>query len=114
MTAAVMTEPVPADARGRTVDSVRRVAHLAHEARLVKSLAADALDDAVHATKQTIKTVKRRVQNFADLRYELAHQVRREPFKSVGIAFGAGILFGAVAAAVCGSVCRVPNEKLRL
>ena len=112
--ATTVTEPERADARARTVDTVRRLAHGAHEARLVKSLAADALDDAVHALKQTIKSVKRRVQDLADLRYELAHEVRREPFKAVGLAFGTGILFGAVTAAVCAAACRAPKEKLRL
>jgi ElaB/YqjD/DUF883 family membrane-anchored ribosome-binding protein len=114
MATTVMTEPERADARGRNLDSVRRLAHGAHEVRLVKSLAADALDDAVHASKRTIKIVKRRVHDLADRRYELAHTVRREPFKAVGLAFGAGILLGAVTAAVCATACRAPKEKLRL
>ena len=113
MATAVITEPERADARGRTVDAVRRLAHGAHEARLVKSLAADALDDAVHASKRTITIVKRRIRDLADLRYELAHEVRREPFKAVGLVFAAGILLGAVTA-VCVAACRAPKQKLRL
>jgi ElaB/YqjD/DUF883 family membrane-anchored ribosome-binding protein len=87
---------------------------MAHEARLVKSLAADALDDAVYASKQMSKSLKRRIQDVTDRRYELAHQVRREPFKALGLAFGTGILLGAVTAAVCVTVCRPPKEQLHL
>ncbi|HEV8348549.1 MAG TPA: hypothetical protein VGQ16_18365 [Vicinamibacterales bacterium] len=82
--------------RGRAVDAVRPAAHLSHEARLVKSLASDAIDDAVHASKQAIKTVKRRTQDVADLHDEIVHLVRREPVKAVAVAFGAGILVGVV------------------
>ena len=114
MTTAVITEPDRTDSRTTTVDAVRRVAHAVHEARLVKTLAADALDDAVYASKQMSKTVKRRIQTLADRRYELAHQVRREPFKAVGFAFGTGIVLGAAAAFVCATACRAPKEKLRL
>ncbi len=97
MTTAVITET----ARERAIDALGRAAHIAHEARLVKSLAADALDEAVHASKQTIKTARRRVQELADRRYEFAHQVRREPLKAIGIAFGAGMLLSAVTAGLC-------------
>jgi ElaB/YqjD/DUF883 family membrane-anchored ribosome-binding protein len=55
-----------------------------------------AIDDAVHASKQAIKTVKRRAQDVADLHDEIVHLVRREPVKAVAVAFGAGILVGVV------------------
>lgn len=97
MTTAVIDETV----RGRALDALGRAAHIAHEARLVKSLAADAIEEAVHASKQTIKTARRRVQDLADRRHELAHQVRREPLKAIGIAFGAGLLLGTVTASLC-------------
>jgi hypothetical protein len=67
MTTAMMTKTESEDGPGRTVDAGHRAGHVSHQVRLVQSLAANALDDAVHATKQTIKTVKRGVQNFADL-----------------------------------------------
>ena len=85
--------------RPHVVDAARR-AHVSHEARLIKSLATDAVEDAVYATNQAIKTAKRRVQDFADRRYEVAHRIRQQPFKAVGIAFGAGALLGAVTAVV--------------
>jgi ElaB/YqjD/DUF883 family membrane-anchored ribosome-binding protein len=109
-----MTEAERSESRAKVVDAVRRGAHLAHQARLVKSLAADALDDAVYASKQMSKSLKRRMQNVSDWRYELAHQVRREPFKALGLAFGTGILLGAVTAAVCVNVCGAPKEQRHL
>jgi ElaB/YqjD/DUF883 family membrane-anchored ribosome-binding protein len=105
-----MTEPEAAVPHTGLFDGVRRVAHAVHEARLAKTLAEDALDNAAHATTQTMKTWKRRMQALADRRYDFEHQVRREPFKSVGIALGAGILVGAVAGALCAVRMRSKKE----
>jgi ElaB/YqjD/DUF883 family membrane-anchored ribosome-binding protein len=88
------------DARTQAVDAARCVAHFSHEARLIKSLATDAAADAVRATNQAIKTATRRVQELADRRYEVAHRIRQQPFKAVGLAFGAGVLLGVVTAVV--------------
>ena len=114
MTTAVMTGAEQSESRAKIMDAARGAAHFAHEARLVKTLASDALDDAVYASKQMSKGLKRRMQDLADRRHELAHQVRREPFKAIGLAFGTGILLGAVTGAVCATACRAPKEKLHL
>ena len=45
--------------RDRVVDACRQTAHLSHEARLLKSLATDAVEDGVHAAKRAITSVKR-------------------------------------------------------
>jgi len=100
MTTAAMNETEPANVRPHVVDAARRVAHVSHEARLIKSLATDAVEDAVHATNRAIKTAKRRVQDLADRRHEVAHRIRQEPFKAIGIAFGAGALLAAATAVV--------------
>jgi len=106
MTTAVTPETDSRGVRTQAVDAARHVAHLSHEARLIKSLATDAVEDAVHATNQAIKTAKRRVQDLADRRYEVAHRIRQEPFKAIGIAFGVGALLGAVTAVVYRAGCR--------
>ena len=62
----------------------------------VRDLATDAVEDAVRAAKRTFKTAKRSLENAADLRDEAAYRVKREPFKSVAVAFGAGLLLGVV------------------
>lgn len=113
MTTALMneTEQHSNSVRPQVVDAARRVAHLSHEARLIKSLTADAVDDAVHATNQAIKTAKRRIQDLADRRYEVAHRIRQEPFKAIGIAFGAGLLLSAVTVVAYRAAGRCGAEK---
>jgi ElaB/YqjD/DUF883 family membrane-anchored ribosome-binding protein len=98
MTTAVMNETYRSGIRTQVVGAARRFAHVSHEARLIKSLATDAVEDAVHATNHAIKTAKRRVQDLADRRYEVAHRIRQQPFKAIGMAFGAGVFLGVVTA----------------
>ena len=87
----VETEP---SIRERAVDAARQVAHVSHEARLLKSLAADAVEDGVHAAKRAIKSVQHRVEELGDLKDEAAYRVKRQPFKAVGIAVGVGLVLG--------------------
>lgn len=95
----VETEP---SIRERAIDAARQVAHVSHEAQLLKSLAADAVEDGVHAAKRAIKSVKRRVEELVDLKDETAYRVKRQPFKALGIAVGVGFVFGLAAAWVGG------------
>jgi ElaB/YqjD/DUF883 family membrane-anchored ribosome-binding protein len=83
--------------RGRLRASCRHVAHLGHEARLFQTLAADAIEDSAYAARRTIKRLKRRAQDLLDTRDEMALRVKREPLKALGLAFGAGLLVGALA-----------------
>ena len=87
----VETEP---SIRERAVDAARQVAHVSHEAQLLKSLAADAVEDGVHAAKRTIKSVQRRVEGLGDVKDEAAYRVKRQPFKALGIAVGVGLVLG--------------------
>lgn len=74
-------------------DAAQRAAHFAHEARLIKSMAADAVEDGVYATKRAVKGMKRSID---DLKDETAHYVKRQPFKAVGIAAAVGLVTGAI------------------
>ena len=86
------TEP---SIRDRAADAARQVAHVSHEAQLLKSLAADAVEDGVHAAKRTIKSVQRRVvEGLGDVKDEAAYRVKRQPFKALGIAVGVGLVLG--------------------
>jgi len=80
--------------RDRVIDAARHVAHVHHEATLLKSLAADTVEDGVHAAKRAMKSVKRGVEQLEDLKDEAAHRVKRQPLKAVGIAAGVGLVFG--------------------
>jgi ElaB/YqjD/DUF883 family membrane-anchored ribosome-binding protein len=85
----------PGPFRPRAADAARVAAGLTHDAWLLKSLAADAVDDGVHAAKRTYRIAARRFEDVTD---EAATCIRRQPFKAVGVALGAGLLFGAAGA----------------
>ncbi len=78
------------------VDAVRHAAHFAHEARLLKTLAADALEEGTYAAQRAVKRLKRRVQDLADTREEVVHRIKREPLKAVALALGVGMFVGAM------------------
>ena len=77
--------------RDRAADTVRQAAHVAHEARLLKSLATDAVEDGVHAAKRAIT---RGMHDLEDLRESAAHRVKRAPLLTVSLAAAGGILVG--------------------
>ncbi len=74
--------------RDRAVDTVRQAAH---EARLLKTLATDAVEDGVHAAKRAIT---RGMHDVEDLRESAAYRVKRAPLLTVSLAVAGGILFG--------------------
>jgi ElaB/YqjD/DUF883 family membrane-anchored ribosome-binding protein len=82
--------------RDKAVDAIRHAAHASHEARLLKTIAVDAVEDGVYAAKRAIKTARRWTQTAVDFRDEAAYRIKREPFKFVGLALGAGIQLGLV------------------
>jgi hypothetical protein len=79
--------------RGCAADTVRQAAHLAHEARLLKTLASDAVEDGVHAVTRVIT---HRLHELEDLRDSAAYRIKRAPLVAVGLALGAGVLLGVV------------------
>ena len=87
-------EASKASVLGRAVDACRQTAHLSHEARMLKSLATDAVEDGVHAAKRAITSVKRGVEELADVKDEAVHRVKRQPLRAVGIALGVGLVVG--------------------
>lgn len=79
--------------RGRVIDTARQAGHLAHEARMLKTRATDAVEDGMHAAR---RVVTRSVHDLEDLRDTTATRVGKAPFASVGLTFAAGLLLGAV------------------
>lgn len=77
----------------RTADAVRYVAHAAHEARLFKTLASDAVEDGVRAAK---RAVTRSLHDIEDLRDTATYRVKQAPFTSLGLAVAGGVFFGVV------------------
>ena len=55
----------------RIVDAVQHAAHVSHEARLVKSLACDAIEDGAHEAKRAVtKSVRRGIETLEDIKDE--------------------------------------------
>jgi hypothetical protein len=98
MGSATLESPAPAASlREKATDTVRQAAHLSHEAQLLKSMAADAVEDGMYAAKRALKQVRRRVHDVEDLCDKAVYAVKREPIKSVGYAFAGGLAIGAIA-----------------
>jgi ElaB/YqjD/DUF883 family membrane-anchored ribosome-binding protein len=87
-------KPTVAD---RVIDAARNAANISHEARLVKSLAQDAIDDGVHAAKRAMKSARRRIERLEDIKEDGLHYVRRQPLKAIAIAAGIGLVVGMAA-----------------
>ena len=87
----------------RIVDAARHAAHISHEARLVKSLACDAIEDGVHeATRAVTKSVQRGIERLEDIKDEGIHYVKRQPLKAIAMAVGVGLMVGMAAAWITG------------
>lgn len=93
-------------AGGRFDDVCRESAHIAHEARLLKVRAEDALEDGVQAAKRAVTSVRRRVEAIGDLKGEALHRVKRHPVLAVGAAFGVGWIAGVAVGAIASRVRR--------
>jgi len=85
----------PPTLRDRAMDAARHVAHTSHEARLLKSIAADSIEDGVHAAKRAMKSAARGLEQLEDFRDETAHRIKQQPFRAIGIAAICGVLVGA-------------------
>jgi hypothetical protein len=81
-------------ARDRVVDACRHAAHISHEARLIKSVAEDAIEDGVHAVKRAITSVRHRVEELGDLKDGALRRVKRQPLQAMAAAFGIGLAAG--------------------
>jgi ElaB/YqjD/DUF883 family membrane-anchored ribosome-binding protein len=91
--------------RARVLEATRHAAHLSHEARLLKSLATDAIEDGAYAAKRAIKSVHRGVQRIEGLKDEAIHQVKRQPVKAIAIAAALGLAAGTIIGVISGR-CR--------
>ena len=75
----------------RIAETGRHAGHMAHEARVLKTRAADALEDGLHSAR---RTVTRGMHDLEDFRDEAVVRVRRAPLAAVGMTFAAGLLLG--------------------
>ena len=82
--------------RERVVDVGRRVAQAAHDARLLKSVASDALEDGLYTARRAVKTAAR---DLSDVRDDASYRIKKAPMQSVAVAFGAGLCVAIAAGA---------------
>ncbi|MEQ1910758.1 MAG: hypothetical protein ABMA15_18200 [Vicinamibacterales bacterium] len=83
--------------RERIVDAGRRVVQAANDARALKSVASDALEDGLYTARRAVKTAAR---DLVDVRDEASYRIKKAPMQSVGMAFGAGLCVGVAAVAL--------------
>jgi ElaB/YqjD/DUF883 family membrane-anchored ribosome-binding protein len=92
----------------RIVDTARQAVHLSHEARAVKSLAEDAVEDAVHGARRALR---RGGEKLEDIRDEGVHYVKRQPFTSIATALGVGFMVGFTVSRIVGRLRGYPVSK---
>jgi ElaB/YqjD/DUF883 family membrane-anchored ribosome-binding protein len=80
--------------RERVVDACRQAGHLSHEARLLKTIAEDAIEDGVYEAKRAVKSMGRQLEGLSD---EAAYRVKRQPLQAVGVGLVFGLGIGWVA-----------------
>ena len=90
-TAALESEAERLTVVDRLADAVRGAAHMSHEARLLRSVAADAVEDATRATRRALT---RGLEGVHDLRDDVVHRVKRQPLQAVAAAMAVGALLG--------------------
>ncbi len=82
---------------GRLADAARHAAHLSHEARMVRSVAEDAIEDGVHRAKRAVKSVRRGIERMQDIKDEATYYVKGRPLGTVAMAAGVGLVIGMAA-----------------
>ncbi len=99
--------------RDRVLDGCRQAAHVSHEARLLKSVAEDLVEDGVYAAKRAMKSVRRRAEGLGDLKDEAIHRLKRRPLLGVGAALGVGVALGLVVATIAVSIVGRSKQATR-
>lgn len=106
MTTATESTTMEPTYRERVAEAMRGAAELSHDARTLKTLAADAVEDGLHAARRTVKKTRQRA---LDTRDDLTYRIKRQPLMAVAMAFGAGALAGLIVGWV--RPCARANEE---
>ncbi len=84
----------------RLADAARQAKHLSHEARMVKSMAEDAIEDGVHRARRAVKSVRRGIERLQDVKDEAAYYVKRRPLGTIATAAALGLVVGLTAGCI--------------
>jgi ElaB/YqjD/DUF883 family membrane-anchored ribosome-binding protein len=86
----------------RMLEAARQAGRVSHEARVARTLAADAIEDGVRATE---RAVRRGIEKVEDVKDEGIHRVKRQPVKTLAIAAGVCLSLGLAAGWIVGRAC---------
>lgn len=79
----------------RVAQGARYAIHLSHEARAVKSLAEETIEDGVHAARRSVeKGMRRSIEMLEDLKDEGTMYVKRQPLKAVALVASVALMVG--------------------
>lgn len=80
--------------RDHASDAMRQAAHVAEEARLLQTIAADAFEDIRRVTHLSLESVQAIAQHATELRDELTERIRERPLTALAITLGVGVSLG--------------------
>ncbi len=86
----------------RVAEAAGQAAHLSHEARMVRSVAEDAIEDGVHRATRAVKSVRRGIEHLEDVKDDAVSYVKHRPLKTVALAAGIGLAVGVIAGWIAG------------
>lgn len=80
--------------RDRIAEAARHATQISHEARQLKAVAVDAVEDGLGAARQVLGSVQRRVEHAAECRTDVITRLKRQSWKGVGAALAVGVAAG--------------------
>lgn len=84
-------------------DAARHAAHLSHEARMVKTVAEDAIEEGVHRARRGARSVRRGVvERLENIKDEGIRHVKRQPLTTMAFCAGVGLIVGLAVAWTAG------------
>ncbi|HEY3381697.1 MAG TPA: hypothetical protein VGK32_08010 [Vicinamibacterales bacterium] len=87
----------------RMADAAAHAAHLSHEARMVKSVAEDAIEEGVYQARRVARSVRRGVVGrLEDIKDEGIRYVKRQPLPTIAFTAGVGVMVGLAVGWVAG------------
>ena len=78
------------------------------EARVLATKAGEAVEEGVHAARRSYRLAKHRVEDAAD---EASTCIRKQPFKAVGTALGAGLVIGVAGGFLAAMIGRQSTRR---
>jgi ElaB/YqjD/DUF883 family membrane-anchored ribosome-binding protein len=92
---------------GHVVNAAQRVVQLSHDARALESVADEAIEDGVRAARRAVRRGTAAPEDVGD---EALYYVKRQPFKAITIAAGAGAIVGIVIGVLAGRATRTVKQ----